>query len=703
VAPLRQFATLGTPDGRVAIGHGRLTLLAITWESRAVSTLGHVRNSRHHKVRPVATQQSVLALDEGSRIVPERNGRRGKPAGIRRPATRLKAADRRLFQALQDPSSVMFLDIETTGLSRYYDEITIIGWLHRGCYHTFIAGDTPSALQAALAASSILVTFNGTLFDLPFLKKSFPGIELPGLHADLRYLARRAKLTGGQKAIERELKLDLRGEVQEVDGAEAVLLWHRYLRGDRYSLRRLIEYNRCDVLGMCWLLDEVLNRLITDPDFWFCPPRFGVLPEEQGADIGRELPCPTRLNRPLNTFQRLFGQSPAEAATVVGIDLTGSEERPSGWCALRGDHAETAMVGSDKEIIERTVSAKPDLISIDSPLSLPFGRTRVTDDDPGRATFGIMRQCERELKRRGINVYPCLLPSMQRLTERGMRLARQFRSIGMPVIESYPGAAQDIMRIPRKGAGMEFLRQGLVGFGVRGAFATEVVTHDELDAITSALVGSFFLAGKFEALSGPSEDPLVIPDLLAKHGPIVVGVSGKIAAGKTTTARILEGEGFAYTRYSLVVDDEIQRRGLIPDRRLRQVVGMELHHSNGQRWLAEQALRRIGDRELIVVDGLRFLEDHAFLVERFGSRFLHIHVATPDDVREFRYLRDQPDGPSFCDLENAPVEAEIPQLSQVANVVLDNIGDTDQLGVRVRQVLRRFLLRNGQECPSLSL
>ena len=53
-----------------------------------------------------------------------------------------------------------------------------------------------------------------------------------------------------------------------------------------------------------------------------------------------------------------------------------------------------------------------------------------------------MRESERELKRRGVNVYPCLIRSMQRLTARGIRLAGTLRERGLPVIESYPGAAQ---------------------------------------------------------------------------------------------------------------------------------------------------------------------------------------------------------------------------------------------------------------------
>jgi len=113
----------------------------------------------------------------------------------------------------------------------------------------------------------------------------------------------------------------------------------------------------------------------------------------------------------------------------------GPEPRPTGWCLLDGSFADTKTISTDDDLIRETIDAKPDLISIDSPLCLPFGRTTVDDDDPTREEFGIMRQCERELKRRGVNVYPSLLPSMQKLTARGIRLAQVFRQMGFPVIE----------------------------------------------------------------------------------------------------------------------------------------------------------------------------------------------------------------------------------------------------------------------------
>ena len=81
------------------------------------------------------------------------------------------------------------------------------------------------------------------------------------------------------------------------------------------------------------------------------------------------------------------------------------------------------------------------------------------------------------------------------------------------MIECYPGAAQDIMGIPRKGAGEEWLKLGLSEFGVAGRFATERLTHDELDAITCSLVGFFHLAGRTEALGGAGEEPMMVPIL----------------------------------------------------------------------------------------------------------------------------------------------------------------------------------------------
>lgn len=603
--------------------------------------------------------------------------------------------------AVTFPSKTAFLDIETTGLSHYYDAVTIVGLSLNGSYHCHFAFDRDVALFDRLREAKCLVTFNGTVFDTRFLRKTYPELRLPKAHVDLRFLAPRAGLSGGQKIVEERLGRRRKATIRAMNGEAAPLLWHRYKLGDLEAARRLIRYNHADVEGMRVILDSVLERL---PPFngqtaMFRRPVF----EDQatafhwGMHGGSNrknvifIPNFTANSGPAITMtqiadgpgpgpdSRVLG--PAESLRVVGIDLTGSERRPTGWCLMRGADAETSLLSTDDDIIEATVAARPDVVSIDSPLSIPRGRSRVSDDDPLRATGGIMRQCERELKRRGVNVYPCLIPSMQALTARGMRLAHALRSRGIAVIESYPGAAQDIMGIPRKRAGLDYLKGGLIAFGVRGAFATSKVSHDELDAITAALVGFFFWSGRFEPLGNDDEDYLIIPDLRRSPerwiGRKVIGISGEICAGKTTAARHLQQCGLAYGRFSQVLQELLIGRGEPVSRGTLQALGERVHHDPGQRWLCKKLITSMPRGSDMVIDGLRWRMDTAYLTERFGPAFLHLHIDAAPDVRRERAIAL---GSSAEDLARAalhPVETEAAALADYADRVIPNNATVD--------------------------
>lgn len=592
-----------------------------------------------------------------------------RPRPVRRLSSKLQ---RELAACISHPELILFLDVETTGLSHYYDDITIVGWSIGGQSHTLVRGEDHTRLAEDASRASALVTFNGIRFDKRFLLREYPDLLLPEIHVDLMYLCRRVGLTGGQKAIERELGVELRKEIADVDGFAAVLLWHRFLRGEPSALSTLVRYNRTDIAAMGALFDEALARLDVQPDLFTTSVKFLRWSAPKGwRSVPKSLPrAPSGSDRAPH-FETLFGHGPAARARIVGIDLSGSEKRGTGWCLLSGSRATTAVLHTNDDILARTIDAAPDLVSIDSPLCLPAGRISVDDSDPGRDRYGIMRQCERELKRRGINVYPSLLPSMQKLTARGIRLAAALRRQGVPVIESYPGAAQDIMRIPRKGASIEWLKAGLSDFGIFGDYEVEKVTHDELDAITAALVGTFHLAGLSEALGTKDEPPLIIPTLAAKPSPLVIGLSGPLAAGKTTLARELERRGFAYTRFSLVLDDLLKERGILPNRSTRQELGADIHSSGRQRWLAEQTIDRVADADKIVVDGMRFPEDFAYLKERFGSRFHHVYVEADEQVRRRRFSEREADA-DFDEATESATESGLQSLRSVADTVLSS-------------------------------
>lgn len=162
-----------------------------------------------------------------------------------------------------------FLDIETTGLSPYEGIVTVVAVHGGGRTRSFVAGEDLEELPAYLRRFPIWVTFNGSRFDVPFLKVSFPHLADPPVHIDLRFLLYRLGHAGGLKRIEERLGIGDRTGVEGVSGLDAVRLWQEYRRGSRAALDRLVRYNRADTVNLEPLLDlatrELERRLLPSP------------------------------------------------------------------------------------------------------------------------------------------------------------------------------------------------------------------------------------------------------------------------------------------------------------------------------------------------------------------------------------------------------------------------------------------------------
>lgn len=163
--------------------------------------------------------------------------------------------------------SICFLDIETTGLSPSRSEVTMVGVYDGREYKAFIRGINlnEEVLKRELERYSLLVTFYGSGFDVPFLKACFPSISLEKPHIDLCFTSKRLGLRGGLKKIEEMLGLEREEEVKNIDGFEAVRLWRRWeIYGDEDALETLVEYNRADVVNLKPLAEYVYSRLRDD-------------------------------------------------------------------------------------------------------------------------------------------------------------------------------------------------------------------------------------------------------------------------------------------------------------------------------------------------------------------------------------------------------------------------------------------------------
>ena len=193
----------------------------------------------------------------------------------------------------------------------------------------------------------------------------------------------------------------------------------------------------------------------------------------------------------------------------VGLDLAGSTKRPTGACIIdSGQRVHCFVVHSDEEILSLVRNSSSKVVAIDAPLALPIGRHCLGEHCRGRQHF---RACDIALRRMGIRFFPITLGPMRALTARGIRIRKRLERLRFEVIETYPGAAQDIQGIGRKQYGLGQLQSSLRKLGCTGDIETRQLTGDELDAISCALVAKDYSQGHYLAIGNPAEIMMVLP------------------------------------------------------------------------------------------------------------------------------------------------------------------------------------------------
>jgi hypothetical protein len=153
-----------------------------------------------------------------------------------------------------------YLDIETTGMGAWA-QVTVVGLYDGQRVRTYVHGENLDQLPEDLARYAYLVTFNGATFDLPFLRRRFPGLDLCQVHSDLRYTLRRLGFRGGLKSIESQFGIRRSERTAGLDGWDAVRLWNEYRAGSQEALQLLVEYNTEDVANLEGLMAAAYEGL----------------------------------------------------------------------------------------------------------------------------------------------------------------------------------------------------------------------------------------------------------------------------------------------------------------------------------------------------------------------------------------------------------------------------------------------------------
>jgi len=158
----------------------------------------------------------------------------------------------------------VFLDIETTGLDQKNNDITVIGLFDGLNTKTMIKNINfdYNKLKIELQKYKLIVTFNGSSFDIPFINKTYPGL-LPNIpNFDIKSVTDRLGLKGGLKEIEKKLGIKRNKIIEKFYGGDALTLWKMYkATGDDYYLKLLVEYNEDDTINLKKIAEYCVEKL----------------------------------------------------------------------------------------------------------------------------------------------------------------------------------------------------------------------------------------------------------------------------------------------------------------------------------------------------------------------------------------------------------------------------------------------------------
>lgn len=156
--------------------------------------------------------------------------------------------------------SCIYLDIETDG-SNDPSCITCIGLYDGSAFRCLIKDEDLSYFPDIVSHYSTVVSFFGSGFDIPVLRRAFPGFHFDHIHVDLCHVMKQLGFRGGLKKIETQFGIERSEATVGLTGRDAICLWRNYLRGDMRSLDLLVEYNREDVVNLEKLMDMSFRRL----------------------------------------------------------------------------------------------------------------------------------------------------------------------------------------------------------------------------------------------------------------------------------------------------------------------------------------------------------------------------------------------------------------------------------------------------------
>lgn len=167
---------------------------------------------------------------------------------------------------------------------------------------------------------------------------------------------------------------------------------------------------------------------------------------------------------------------------------------------------------------------------------------------------------------------------------------------------------------------------------------------------------------------------------------MIIGLTGRIAAGKETLTYFLRKKGFIYLETSKILAEELEKRGLEINRWNMQNLGDEIRGRDGVGGLMKMLLEKTESGKNYIFDSLRNAGEAEFL-RKNAEDFILIAVDAPQKIRFERILkRNKPSDPKtwedFLKVDNRdffdetnPMGQQVRKCMELADFKIVNASD----------------------------
>ena len=185
---------------------------------------------------------------------------------------------------------------------------------------------------------------------------------------------------------------------------------------------------------------------------------------------------------------------------------------------------------------------------------------------------------------------------------------------------------------------------------------------------------------------------------------MIIGITGRIAAGKETLTEFLRKKGFIYIETSKMLAEELIKRGLEPSRWNMQNLGDEIRVKDGAGGVMKMLLEKTEEGKDYIFDSLRNAGEAEFLRKNVKN-FVLIAVDAPQKIRFERIIRrgkssDPKTWEDFLKIDNRdffdetnPMGQQVRDVMAVADFKITNDSDLKKSQKEIEKVWNNILMK----------